>query len=179
MKKIIFLLFLFSGKHALAQDNQDVYVTADNRPLHNHFSEQAQGNVKGYVNYVNSKAARHLFKNFTDANSVQWVIDEHENTAYFTRDGEFIKVRYDMNGRHISTRKTYAANKLDRYVAFLAKMDLDKDFSIYGVTEVATDTGKVYEIILQNKYYWGVVKIAEDNMGNLETLAEAEVFLKV
>jgi hypothetical protein len=161
----------------MAQENQDVYVTANNRPLYNH--EPSKDNVKGYFNYVNSKAARHLFKNFGNANSVQWVIDERESTAYFSRAGEYIKVRYDKDGRHISTKKTYAANKLDPYVAFLAKKDLDRDFSIYGVTEISTDVGKVYEIILQNKYYWGVVRVTEDSQGYLEKLAEAEVFLKI
>ena len=179
MKKTCILFLLFWVETAMAQENQQVYVAVNNRALYSASSEQSQGNVKGYVNYVNSKAARHLFKNFGDANSVQWVIDEQESTAYFTRAGEFIKVRYDKDGRHISTRKTYAANKLDRYVAFLAKKGLERDFSIYGVTEMSTDAGKIYEVILQNKYYWGVVRIAEDNQGYLERLAEAEVFLKV
>jgi hypothetical protein len=162
----------------MAQENQDVFVAANNGPVYNRSSQQPQG-VKGYVNYVNSKAARHLFKNFGDANSVQWVLDERESTAYFTRAGEFIKVRYDKDGRHISTRKTYAGNKLDRYVAFLAKKGLDKDFSIYGVTEMETDAGKIYEVVLHNKIYWSVVRIAEDSEGYLGRLGEAEIFLKV
>ena len=107
------------------------------------------------------------------------MLDEQESTAYFTRGQEYIKVRYDKNGRHISTRKTYAGNKLDRYVAFVAKTNLDKDFVIYGVTEMQTDDGKVYEIILQNKFYWSVVKIAEDREGYLERVGEDEIFLKV
>src|SRR5204863_7569669 len=111
MKKICFLFLLFCIETAIAQENRDVYVTANNLPVYNRSLEQGQGSVKGYVNYVNSKAARHLFKNFGDANSVQWAIDEQESTAYFTRAGEFIKVRYDNDGRHISTSKTYAANK--------------------------------------------------------------------
>ena len=179
MKKICFLFLLFYVKTALAQENQDVYVSVNNRPLYNHSSEQARGNVKGYVNYVNSKAARHLFKNFGEVASVQWVIDEQESTAYFTRAGEYTKVRYNKDGGYISTRKTYGGNKLDRYVAFLAKKDLDKDFSIYGVTEMSTDDGKVYEVVLQNKIYWSVVRIAEDNLGYLARVGENEVFLKV
>jgi hypothetical protein len=178
MKKICFLFLLFYIETAIAQENQDVYVAAKDRSVFSRSAGQAQDNVKGYVNYVNSKAARHLFKNFGDTH-VQWVIDEQESTAYFTRAGEFIKVRYDKDGHYISTRKNYGANKLDRYVAFLAKKDLDTDFSIYGVTEMSTDAGKVYEVILQNKFYWGVVRIAEDNQGDLEKLADADVFLKV
>jgi len=106
------------------------------------------------------------------------VLDE-ESTAYFTRNGEFTKVRYDKDGRYISTRKIYAGNKLDKYIVFLAKKDLDKDFSIYGVTELATDAGKIYEIILQNKICWSVVRIAEDNEGYLARLGEADIFLKI
>jgi hypothetical protein len=178
MKRICFLVLLFCVKAGMAQENQDVYVTANNRAHYNHFS-QDRDNVKGFVNYVNAKAVRHLFKNFGDANSVQWVIDEQESTAYFTRAGEYIKVRYDKDGHYISTRKTHAANKLDRYVACLAKKYLDRDFSIYGVTEMSTEAGKVYEIILQNKYYWSVVRIAEDNQGYVEKVGEPQVFLKV
>jgi len=178
MKRICFIVVLFSVQAALAQESQDVYVMANNRRHYNHLP-QDRDNVKGYVNYVNSKAVRHLFKNFGDANNVQWVIDEQESTAYFTHAGEYIKVRYDKDGRYISTRKTYAANKLDRYIACLAKKYLDRDFSIYGVTEMSTEAGKVYEIILQNKYYWSVVRIAEDNQGCVERVGEPEVFLRV
>ena len=177
MKKTLFLSLLFCGEATMAQENQDVYVATNNRALYNH--EQSKDNAKGYVNSVNLKAARHLFKNFGDANRVQWVIDEQESTAYFTRAGEFIKVRYDKDGRYISTRKTYAGKKLDPYIACLAKKDLDRDFSIYGVTEMATDVGKVYEIILQNKIYWGVIRIAEDDQGYVERVGETQIFLKV
>jgi len=178
MKKTFFLFLLLCAEATMAQEGQDVYVMAKNR-LYNRSLDQAQVNEKGYINYVNSKAARDLFKNFRDATSVKWVIDEQESTAYFTRDGEYIKVRYDRNGNCISTRKTYAGNKLDRYIALVAKEDLDRDFSIYGVTELATEAGTVYEIILQNKFYWGVIKIAEDNQGDLGRVGETEIFLKV
>ena len=178
MKQTCFLFLLFYAKAIIAQENQDVYVATKNRSLYSGSSQQAETNVKGYVNYVNSRAARHLFKNFGDAPIVHWVIDD-ESTAYFTRGGEFIKVRYDKDGGYISTRKIYAGNKLDRYVAYLAKKDLDKDFSIYGVTEMSTDNGKIYEVILQNKIYWSVARIAEDNMGYLARVGENEVFLKM
>jgi LPS O-antigen subunit length determinant protein (WzzB/FepE family) len=171
-------MLLFCLETAMAQENQDVYVAAKNRSPYNQIS-QSQGNVKGYVNYVNSKVARHLFKNFGDPNNVQWVIDDQESTAYFSRAGEQIKVRYNKDGGFISTKKTYAGNKLDRYIALLAKKDLDRDFTIYWVTEIATDAGKIYEVILQNRIYWSVVRIAEDKQGYREKVGENETFLKI
>lgn len=179
MKQLVFLLLLFSANEAIAQENQNVYLATNSRPR-NSFSWQpgSEANMKGYINNVNSRAARHLLKNFGDANIIRWEIDEHETTAYFTHGDEQVKVRYDKDGHHISTRKTYAGDKLDRYVAFMAKKDLEKDFLISGVTELRTEDGTIYEIILQNKSYWCVVRIAESREGLLEKLSENEVFLK-
>jgi len=180
MKKIIFLLCLFSARHALTQESQSIsYVNTSHRQ-HGVVTLYTDAiNMAAFINNVNPRAARNLLKTFKDANNIQWKIDNQEITAYFTKNEIQTKVRYDKNGNRISIRKVYSGNKLDEFISSLAKKDFDWDFSIYGVTEVTSDAGKVYEIILQNKYYWGVVKIAEDNQGELERLGEAEVFLKV
>lgn len=179
MNRFLFLLLIFSVTGAFAQENQNVFVRA-NSPRHDRSVQpETFGYMKGYINYVNSKAERHLLKNFGDANSIHWEIDDLESTAYFTRGEEHVKVRYDKDGHYISTRKTYPGNKLDRYIDFMSKKNLDKDFSISGVTELRMEAGNVYEIILQNKYYWCVVRIAEDRDGFLERMGENEIFLKV
>jgi hypothetical protein len=177
MKKTYLLFLLFCVEKAIAQENQPAYVAGNNRPLYGQRSEQFQGNRNDHVNSLNSKAARHLFKN-CDAGRVQWVTDKQETRAYYNEGGKYIKARYDSNGHQISTTRIYSGGKIDRYIAFLSKKGLDKDFTVYSMTEFSTDLGTIYEVILENKYYWSVVKIAEDNQGYLEKVGEPEQFLK-
>src|SRR5678815_968999 len=136
MKKIIFLLILFSGKHALAQENQSIsYVN----PSHRHGIvtwQQDETNITGFINNVNPRAARNLLKTYNNANNILWKIDDQEITAYFTKGDVQVKVRYDKDGNRISTKKVYSENKLDHYISFIAKKGLGKDFSIFLVTEI-------------------------------------------
>jgi hypothetical protein len=177
MKKIIFLLILFSGKHALAQENQSISYA---NPSHRHGIvtwQQDETNITGFINNVNPRAARNLLKTYNNANNILWKIDDQEITAYFTKGDVHVKVRYDKDGNRISTKKVYSENKLDRYISFIAKKGLGKDFSIFLVTEINIGDNKIYEITLQNKSNWCVVKILE-NREVLDKICENEIFIK-
>ena len=179
MKKIIFLLFLFSGKHAIAQENQNIsYVNTGNRHHGVVTLYSDETNMTGFINNVNPTAARNLLKTFTDANNILWKIDDQEITAYFKKDDVQVKVRYDKDGHRISTKRVYSENKLDHFISFLTKKELEKDFSIYLVTEISMGDKKFYEITLQNKLYWCVVRIVESKDGTLERTSENEIFAK-
>lgn len=178
MRKIIFLLFLLAGKQALAQENQSIsYVNASHKQLGMVTWQQDERNLTGFINNVNPRAARNLFKTYSNADNILWKIDDQEITAYFSKDDMQMKVRYDKDGNQISTKKVYSENKLDHYISFIAKKGLDKDFSIFLVTEINMGDKKFYEVTLQNKSHWCVVRIVENKEEDFER-SENEIFAK-
>jgi len=177
MRKIIFVLFLIPAKNALAQENQTIaYVNSAHRHHGIVTWQQDETNLAGFINNVNPRAARNLFKTYNKADNILWRIDDQEITAYFAKDDVQMKVRYDKEGHRIGTKKVYSENKLDPYISFIAKKGLDKDFSVFLVTELNMGDKKFYEVTLQNKSYWCVVRIVE-NREDFER-SENEIFAK-
>ena len=180
MKEICFLFLLFCVKTIVAQENQSVSYANTSHRQHGVVTLYTDAtNMTGFINNVNPRAARNLLKTFNDANNIQWKIDDREITAYFAKSNVDTKVRYNKDGNRISIRKVYGENKLDRYISFIAKKGLEKDFSIFLVTELNIGDDKFYEITFQNNLYWCVVRILETKDGLLERLGENEMFAKV
>jgi hypothetical protein len=164
-------------KKVPAQEKQDIVLAG----RHNHgltLKEGAGMSTTGFINDVNPKAMRHLMKSFQNAANIEWQIDEEDITADFTQDDERIKVRYDKNGYHLSTRKIYPGNKLEPFIAVMVRKEVDKNFGIYLVIELINGGKKDYEIILQNQQYWCLVRITQSKEGLLEKSAETKIYLK-
>src|SRR5215470_1850799 len=102
MRKIIFVLFLIPAKNALAQENQTIaYVNSAHRHHGIVTWQQDETNLAGFINNVNPRAARNLFKTYNKADNILWRIDDQEITAYFAKDDVQMKVRYDKEGHRI------------------------------------------------------------------------------
>jgi hypothetical protein len=164
---------------ASAQTNQKIYfANSTNKPQSMAIKNKQEIEANGFLNNINSRAARHLIMTFENATNIQWLIDEKEIVAYFTQDEEKVKICYNKNGYHLSIRKIYPADKLDPLIAQIIKNEVNDDFSIYMVTEVTRGDNKIYEITLQNRLYWCIMQLLQNKEGSLEKLCENMMLTK-
>ena len=180
MKKIFIFMILLMSVNVRAQDNH-YNLFAINNIMHFEVNIKKHSDVytTGFINNVKTRVIRHFIKTFNNTTDVRWFIDEEGATAYFICNNEKVKVRYDKNGQHLSTRKTYDENKLDPLIAQWVKLEFGEEFVIYLVTEVIKDDNTIYEITLQNQFYWCIENLVKKKVPGLEKLCENKVFIKI
>ena len=114
---------------------------------------------------VNEKVLKAFRETFTNAEEVKWQEYDTHYLANFWQKEINIRVKYDHEGNVLSTIRYYFEKDLPPHI--LGK--LKKKFAgktVYGVTELATDTEIIYSIKLHDDDTWYTVQ--SDAVGRFE-----------
>jgi hypothetical protein len=105
-----------------------------------------------------------LFPTVQDA---RWFENETHYDVYFDKDDVKHHIRYDRNGKIISTRNYYPGSKLCSFIKAKATEKYPTK-SIYGVTEITSNEEMYYVVILEDEDSWTNVQI--DATGQMKVL---------
>lgn len=114
---------------------------------------------------VTEKVLKAFSETFTDASNVVWSEQEKNFKATFLLSEIRVRAVYDREGNLLQTVRYYDEKGLPpNIVASVKKRYAGK--SIFGVTEISSDTDIAYHVTLKDEKNWYVVK--SDPYGNLE-----------
>ena len=114
---------------------------------------------------VNEKVLKVFSSVFPSVQNAKWYEYENYYEAYFDRDDIKCRVRFDLNGKVLSTIRYYGEKNVSPFLkAKLAQKYPGK--TIFGVTEVNSDYELAYNVVLEDEKGWMHVK--SDGAGLLE-----------
>jgi hypothetical protein len=100
---------------------------------------------------------------FPKAKSVTWYGNEtHYEVVFFYKDAQ-CRITYRLDGVVERTERYYSAEDLPPFVLSRVKRNYD-GYRIHGITEITTELGMTYYIILEGEQKW--VQIQADELGN-------------
>lgn len=114
---------------------------------------------------VSEKVESSFKSAFPKAEKVSWYESEMYYEVLFTNNHVSCRMWYDRDGNVSRTERYYKADGLSPFLM----AQLNKKFAgktVFGVTEVATDAGVVYHIILEDAKRWYMVN--SDEGGHLQ-----------
>jgi hypothetical protein len=114
---------------------------------------------------VNKKVMAAFNRTFTDVQDVSWneVADYYE--VRFKQNDVLTKVTYNTEGDVVRTIRYYGAAQLPILVLSNIKTRFSTQ-KIFGVTEVYTEEGTTYQIILEDEHNW--YHVNADSAGNVK-----------
>lgn len=114
---------------------------------------------------VTEQVLKAFKETFTDASNVIWTEEDKNFKATFVVSEIRVRAIYDKNGNLLQTVRYYEEKNLPpNIVASIKKRYAGK--SIFGVTEISSETELSYHVTLKDEKNWYVVK--SDPYGNLE-----------
>lgn len=111
------------------------------------------------------KIEKHFNASFPNAEKITWYETDGYYEVLFTNNKVKCRLWYDHDGNVTKTERYYKADGLSPFLT--AK--LNKKFrgkKVFGVTEVATDGGVTYHIVLEDDKKW--YRVTADETGNLQ-----------
>ncbi|HEY0042147.1 MAG TPA: hypothetical protein VGB71_15860 [Flavisolibacter sp.] len=114
---------------------------------------------------VNDKVLKIFSKMFPAVENAKWYDYDNYYEAYFDKDDIKCRVRFDIDGKIISTIRYYGEKNVSPFLkAKLANRYPGK--TIFGVTEVNSDFELNYHFVLEDDKSWMHVK--SDGTGAME-----------
>jgi hypothetical protein len=113
---------------------------------------------------VDEKIEKHFKESFPKAEKITWYEADTHYEVLFTNNLVTCRMWYDRDGNVTKTERYYKEDGVSPFL--LAK--LNKRFEgkkVFGVTEVSTETGITYHIILEDEKRW--YHVIGDASGNL------------
>lgn len=113
---------------------------------------------------VDEKIEKTFNESFPKAEKVTWYEADSYYEVLFTNNQVTCRMWYDRNGNVTKTERYYKEEGLSPFL--LAR--LNRKFEgkkVFGVTEVSTETGVSYTIILEDDKRW--YQVTADDAGNL------------
>jgi hypothetical protein len=113
---------------------------------------------------VDEKIEKNFKESFPKAEKVTWYENDSFYEVLFTNNQVTCRLWYDHEGNVTKTERYYKEEGLSPFL--LAR--LNKKFEgkkVFGVTEVSTDAGVTYHIILEDAKKW--YQVTADDNGNL------------
>ena len=113
---------------------------------------------------VDEKIEKNFKSSFPKAEKVTWYEADSYYEVLFTNNQVTCRMWYDRDGNVTKTERYYKQEGLSPFV--LAR--LNKKFEgkkVFGVTEVSTDAGVTYHIILEDDKKW--YQVTADDNGNM------------
>jgi len=106
---------------------------------------------------VNQKILKAFEETFRDPKDVSW--HEYENFCEvdFNQDEIKTQIRYDNDGNIIATTRYYFQNQLPPHILSKLKKKFP-DRSIFGVTEIYTESDLTYYVTMEDGKNWYTVK---------------------
>lgn len=108
---------------------------------------------------VTEKVLKQFSAAFPNVVDARWFEGENHYDVYFEKESAKYIIRYDLNGKIISTRNYYKAEKLAPFLR--AKLNEKfPDKSIFGVTEITNGDEMFCVVNLEDAKSWTTVKIS-------------------
>jgi hypothetical protein len=115
---------------------------------------------------VNEKVLKMFRDVFPSVSDAKWYEYEDYYEAYFDKDDVKCRIKYDFNGKVISTMRYYG----EKLVCPFLKAKLVQKYpgrSIFGVTEVNSENELTYDIVLEDDKSW--MHVRSDVLGQMTT----------
>lgn len=135
MKKILFALALFASTASFATN-----------PL------------------VDETVSKQFKESFPGAVNVKWYDYETFYEVVFKSNDMLCRIKYDLKGNIISTRRDYSEKDLSLFIVAKVKEKYTGK-KIFGVTEITSSEGVVYNIVLEDEKNW--INLNADESGNI------------
>jgi len=113
---------------------------------------------------VNEKVASRFAETFPAAENAKWYEYENFYEVFFINNEITCRVKYDLQGNIVSARRDYHEKNLSLFIAAKVKEKFSGK-KIFGVTEVTTQDGIVYTIVLEDEKNW--ITITSNEIGNM------------
>ena len=115
-------------------------------------------------NTVNEKVLKAFNQTFISAQDVRWSQHNGMYEAHFNFNDIVTRVTYDADGNAVQTIRYYYEQQLPLNILARVKSTYEGQ-KIFGVTELTTNEGTEYHIVLESPHSWTTV--VADNTGNL------------
>jgi hypothetical protein len=116
---------------------------------------------------VNEKVASRFAETFPAAENAKWYEYESFYEVFFVNNEITCRVTYDLQGNIISARRDYYEKNLSLFIVAKVKEKFPGK-KIFGVTEVTTQDGIVYTIVLEDEKNW--TTITSNEIGNFNVV---------
>ena len=113
---------------------------------------------------VNEKVATVFAETFPTAKDAKWYEYENSYEVFFVNNDITCRVTYDLQGNIISARRDYYEKNLSLYIVAKVKEKFPGK-KIFGVTEVTTEDGVTFHVVLEDDKKW--YHVTADAYGNL------------
>lgn len=121
-------------------------------------------NADGIISDKLLQAFKHTFP---DAREVKWVEQADKFTVNFKQGDVLTKVEYDKDGNYLNSLRYYSEKNLPvNILCRLQKKYADK--TVFGVTEMSSDTSVDYYIKLEDAENW--LTVHSDSEGNMRVV---------
>ncbi|HVG40016.1 MAG TPA: hypothetical protein VM888_00295 [Chitinophagaceae bacterium] len=116
---------------------------------------------------IDEKILKSFQDAFPKAEKVTWYEESGNYQVLFTCEQIKCRMWFDNKGNALQTIRYYYEQNLCPFVMTKVKQKFAGK-QIYGITEVSTDRGVVYNIILEDEKKWYHVKVDTDGSVQLE-----------
>lgn len=113
---------------------------------------------------VDEQVSKQFKETFPAALDVKWFEYETFYEVVFKNNDILCRVKYDLKGNIISTRRDYNEKDLSLFIVAKVK-EKYQGKKIFGVTEITSSEGVSYNIVLEDDKYW--TNINADESGNI------------
>jgi hypothetical protein len=103
---------------------------------------------------------------FPDVQNAKWYENENHYEVYFDKDDMKCRIRYDFDGKVMSTIRYYSEKSFPPFLR-LKVSQKHPGKKIFGVTELNTDSELTYNIVLEDDKNW--YHVSADAIGQLAT----------
>ncbi|HYO22820.1 MAG TPA: hypothetical protein VER36_10470 [Flavisolibacter sp.] len=115
---------------------------------------------------VNEKVLKIFSAVFPDVQNAKWYENENNYEVYFDKEDMKCRIRYDFDGKVISTTRYYEEKSLCPFLRLKVSQKYPGK-KIFGVTEVNTESELTYNIVLEDDKNW--YHVSADAVGQLAT----------
>jgi hypothetical protein len=116
---------------------------------------------------VDEQVSKQFKETFPAALDIKWFEYESFYEVVFKNNDILCRVKYDLKGNIISTRRDYTEKDLSLFIVAKIK-EKYQGKKIFGVTEITSSEGVTYNIVLEDDKYW--TNINSDESGNISKL---------
>jgi hypothetical protein len=113
---------------------------------------------------VDDQVSKQFKETFPAAVDVKWYDYESFYEVVFKNNDMLCRVKYDLKGNIISTRRDYHEKDLSLFIVAKVK-EKYAGKKIFGVTEITSSDGISYNIVLEDDKNW--ININSDESGNI------------
>jgi hypothetical protein len=113
---------------------------------------------------VDEKIITRFAQTFPTAQNAKWQEYENFYEVFFENNEIICRVKYDLQGNILSTRRDYFEKDLSLFIVARVKEKYPGK-KIFGVTEITSPDGVSYTIVLEDDKNW--TTITSNDSGNL------------